>query len=164
MVPSTTHQADVPTRLHSHIASGDSSAFPPDPDAADVAGSEPWQEGPKATFWDQTWPKLDRIKTPLHGIPITRLRYASEDDLRDDGFLVGLYEEALSMGYMQENEGGPLVFFAAAEHALYVGGVANRPWLFRTVVVRGKWNLVTYEAEHRGRQRLDAMDCGRQSP
>jgi hypothetical protein len=164
MVPSTTHQADVPTLLASHIASDDSSAFPPDPDVADVAGSGPWQEGPEATFWDQTWLKLDRIKTPLHGIPMSRLRYASEDDLRDDGFLVGLYEEALSMGHMHENEGGPLVFFAAAEHALYAGGVANRPWLFRTIVVRGKWNLVTYEAKDHARQRLAAMDSGRQSP
>lgn len=107
---------------------------------------------------------LPRPHEPLPGYPRVRLRYLSDEaDLRQNETLMDLFAEAAGEGDVSNDDAGLLRFFAAAEHSLYVQGVVDRPAMFRRIV-RGKWSLITSEAEARGRQRLEAIQWDRQFP
>jgi hypothetical protein len=87
------------------------------------------------------------------------LRYAEEADLRRDEALIALFAQAASEGHVTNDGEGLLRFVAAAEHALCIQGVMDRPSMFRRIV-KGKWNLVTSLATDRARARLDVMQRG----
>jgi hypothetical protein len=103
--------------------------------------------------------RIPRPSEPLPGDQHVSLRYADEADLRDDETLLALFAQAASGGLVPDDDEGLLRFVAAAEHALCVQGVIDRPSMFRRIV-KGKWNLVTSSATDRARARLDVMQRG----
>jgi hypothetical protein len=109
-------------------------------------------------------PLDDRIPRPPDRLPVDHvisLRYARESDLRNDGYLLAQHKAAVLRECVPDTDAGILQFFAAAEHCLHAQGIPDRVWLFRTIVTRSKWNLVTSEAQARARYRLDAMHTRR---
>lgn len=79
-------------------------------------------------------------------------------DLRDDGRLMELFQQATGKGLVKKTQSDRLRFFSAAEHAIAEADV-NPCGLFVTVVRRGLWSYISLAEEDLATRRLKRWDA-----
>jgi hypothetical protein len=90
-----------------------------------------------------------RARTP-------NLNDVTEADLKDPWRLAALFKQARLKGWVKKTESEVFTVFASAAHALRVG-TRNRAGLFRWIIERRHWNVVSVKDEDCGRRMLSRL-------
>ena len=80
------------------------------------------------------------------GAPEPTLHKVRDEDLKDTGRLLRLFDQAVAQGFVGPSEADRFKFVAAAEHALAVGE-GNPPGLFMSLVRKRRWRYLTQDDE-----------------